>query len=549
MDDPVDVGLLALTPEQRSVVEDCLLKGSGGVGLAVPMGFGKTLTSLVVALMQSPDRPTLVVMSKTLLEVWKGEIKKFFGSSLKVATLHSYPCSEADIGDARLVLATIDTVRRFYREGQIQSRFVELETHNPGQFNQFLVNKYRRPSEPFSKTPGNVVYGIRWGCLVVDEVQRYTNALSQSCHALAAVCAPHRLALSGTVFDEPKSERILGFHLIIDAPEFPRTMPLADALFVSPAFPGVEKHLVRRYDVASFRKPQVRKVVVEHSLMPQEERVYTSIKGTMRHINRELKRFKSVEDVDNARRFSSYLMAVLTYLRQCAVCPLLPVAKASVDIADLANKSHLSDVMVHEVQRLDLAEWLEDPDAARSSRLREMLKVLDAHAGECVVVFTCFRTCIDLARHFVSGRRTFTLTSAMSAKKRHATLDDFRLSGDGVLFLTYDIGGEGLNLQFASSTMLFLDFWWNDGRTSQAEARILRPGQTRDVTFYYFTSNTGVECAVLNKQFEKLSMLEEMRSGPIVTQSKRINVSDIIKLIDAEDNRRMVREIVTRGDA
>ena len=62
--------------------------------------------------------------------------------------------------------------------------------------------------------------------------------------------------------------------------------------------------------------------------------------------------------------------------------------------------------------------------------------------------------------------------------------------------------------------------------------RVLRNGQMSDtVNIYIFTSNTGVEKAVLGKQDQKLDILSEMNTGPITSKISRINVKEIIKMI------------------
>ena len=71
---------------QQEIINECIEKGSGG--LSLPMGTGKTIISLHVALQQCPDRPIIVVASKTLLPSWESEIKKFFGTSSEYQILH-----------------------------------------------------------------------------------------------------------------------------------------------------------------------------------------------------------------------------------------------------------------------------------------------------------------------------------------------------------------------------------------------------------------------------------------------------------------------------
>jgi len=66
---------MELTKFQHDIIKECLKKGSGG--LSLPMGSGKTIIGLKLALEQSGDRPIIVVLSKTLIPNWVNEIKKF----------------------------------------------------------------------------------------------------------------------------------------------------------------------------------------------------------------------------------------------------------------------------------------------------------------------------------------------------------------------------------------------------------------------------------------------------------------------------------------
>ena len=73
-----------LTDYQTEIVRECLAKGGGG--LSLPMGSGKTIISLVLALkyFKQTGRPSLVVASKTLIAGWIQEIEKFLGSKFKL---------------------------------------------------------------------------------------------------------------------------------------------------------------------------------------------------------------------------------------------------------------------------------------------------------------------------------------------------------------------------------------------------------------------------------------------------------------------------------
>ena len=105
-----------------------------------------------------------------------------------------------------------------------------------------------------------------------------------------------------------------------------------------------------------------------------------------------------------------------------------------------------------------------------------------------------------------------------------------------ILLLTYEIGSEGLNLQI-SNTILLVDFFWNDGKTKQAIARILRYGQLSPVVnIYLFTSNTAIEKAMFEKHDLKLTILKELSEGTSKTKLKTMNVNEIIKIVNTEEN-------------
>ena len=127
--------------------------------------------------------------------------------------------------------------------------------------------------------------------------------------------------------------------------------------------------------------------------------------------------------------------------------------------------------------------------------------------------------------------------------KRQKLLKDFENSNNGILLVTYQLGAEGLNLQFAS-TVLLVDFWWNAAKTQQAIGRIFRFGQiSKEINIYFFTSNTGIEKILFNKQKAKLNILNELKTGSIKTKIPTVKMDDIIRLIELEDNKKLLKDI------
>lgn len=541
---------------QRGILEECLKKQNGGMSL--PMGSGKTLLSIILGLEQTKDTklPILVVVSKTLLESWIFEIKKFFEKDeLKYEIMHQDYHSKFDNfkmkEDTRLIITTADVISKYYKKNDIERRFVTHDIVNEGKFNQHQIIRYNVPEEPFStiRNGPSMLFSITWGSLIVDEIQKFTKVSSLRCRGLAAICAIYRWGLSGTMFDEPKIDRILGYHIIINVKGFPRTLPETEKYVRNMAFRGINRTLVTRSVNDAFVSPIVNEKIINHKLTKEEQLIYLSMKTTMKEINNIVKQFKIERDTQGARRFSSYLLALITYLRQSIVFPLLPLATVALDVMDYEEKSKLSSMILKNINEQELEEWLNNPDSVMSSRMRSVVSVLDQHEDERLVVFVCFRTCLDNFMKQLGDMRDrplYTLSSTQSTKARAKTLKEYSETDNGILFLTYELGAEGLNLQ-TSHTILLVDMWWNSGKTQQSIARVLRQGQTSEVVnVYYFTSNTGIERAIFNKHEDKLTVLNELKEGPLVSKIRNMSVKDIIEILNNEDNKHKLNALLTR---
>jgi SNF2 family DNA or RNA helicase len=530
---------------QKGILKECNSRSKAG--LSLPMGAGKTFVSIMLALKKTklnPEKPILVVAAKSLIENWKYEIKKFFGNELNYIVLfHKELKTYKHDPKTRLILTTPEIVKKCYKLHYIENRFVEAERVEG--WGNFMIDRsrYNKPEVPFLniKTGTGFLYSIEFGMFIVDEAQKYTNINTQSCKSLGAICCKQRWVLSGTMFDEPKAERILGYHIILDYPDFPRTLPEAKNAIKSYTFKGVNPTLVKRDTNPMFKEPKINKIIVSHNISHEEQLVYQTLKEVLDVIIRECHEYQALGDVDNFRKFNAYKLALLTYLRQNIVVPLITIANISLNIADITRKDDLSKILNNEYEKLNLQEWLNDENSIKSSRIKEVLKVIDNHKDEKLVVFSCFRTSIDILKYFCD-RNYLSLDSSMDIKKRGTTIEEFQNSNDNVLFLSYDLGAEGLNLQCAH-TVLIVDFWWNTSKTRQAIARVLRYGQkSKVVNIYFFTSNTGIEKALFDKQMDKEIISKELETGPVHSKVRTLKVDELLKLIDIHENTNSVQE-------
>ncbi len=548
-------GYEALNEFQRGILTECVVKGSGGI--SVPLGSGKTIISLVLALVQSlPGERVLIVCAKSLIQSWEAEITKFFGDNLKYEVLRNdrLKCS-IDVWkphpDTQVVITNPTVIGKYYTEYEVAQYFTELR-QVPNRYSYLpplSIKYYMRPSEPFllHTKGGGYLFSVRWGVLIIDEAQCYTKIDTAWCQGIGAICATHRWALSGTLFNEPVVERILGYYVMLDIPSCERSKPDFKKLISSPAYSGLRSTIVHRDSNTAFVPPLVDHRIVHHGLSEEEAKVYTSIREILKRISIRVNELKKQGDKKNVRLFSSYKLAMITYVRQALVSPLLPLASAAVDCADYKKRNGLAHIMSKTFKDLSLDEWLNDEGSAKSSRIREAVDRINQHPNESILIFSCFRVTLQLLTHYLpKDRKVFTIGSTMSTTARGRVIKEFSESGNGILLITYVIGAEGLNLQ-AASTVLLLDFWWNSSMTRQAIGRVLRHGQkAKRITVYYFTCGTGIEGGILSKHQSKERMIQELMTGAMTTKIPKLTLDQIVNLITTEDTNKLLRTTVAK---
>lgn len=550
-----------LTTTQESVVKECLTKNK--FGLSLNLGFGKTVCSLIVLLKKilrshGKDKdgknvyaPALAIVPKTIIASWEHEIKKFFDDTLKYQIItNSFQLDK----DAMLVLSTPDAVRLNYTRYNIREIFVNhiVEQDELYENLQREINDYRYPTKPYNT--GAFFYRTEWSSLIVDEAHKFTNIHSKRCEAICAIYAKNRWLISGTLFDEPKIERLFGYYAMLNWPtsHFPANMPDAKLFIKSADFLGTNATLVTRPFPTGIEGVEVIRTVVQYELRPEEALIYTNMKEVLNVLEKRLKMFKAEGDTDNVRKFVAYILTMILYLRQSIVVPILPIANITLDMSDLGTKkSELSVILMDKFNKLKITDYLNNKTSACSSRLNQILKTIHSHnkATDKIVVFSSFRTTLDLLRHFAEPliEHMFCMESTMSTEKRGKLVRDFtECKRNCIFFATYEIGAEGLNLQCAN-VVIIMDFWWNAGKTKQSVGRVIRNGQkSAKVHVYFYSSNTGMEKALFDKHQDKEICLNEMKTGAMTSKIRKLNMEDLIKLVNYEDSKGNVEYLERR---
>lgn len=550
-DDIFKLGFFQLNAFQKDILYECIDKKTSG--LSLPLGSGKTLISLVLGLyntlINKASNPILIVVSKSLISNWETEIKKFFGENLKYEVVHGSILKNGMHlwkmkPDTKVVLITIDKLAKFYKSHSVDKKFIHQKYIRK---DNIYINEYIEPTTPFLNhvVGGGLFYSIKWSFVIIDEVQKYTNIETLWCQCLGAICADYRWALSGTIFDEPSVKRILGYHIILNVPGKPRSLPTMTELVYHDNFAGLNETLISREKNNAFIPPKVNECIITHELSKEEEKIYTTMKKILIEIKKKAMRAKLYDNIEDLKKFNSYKLVMIGYLRQSLICPLIPITSISLNVCDMKNKSELSELVIQQLKNNGLNDWMDNVESAKSSRIVETIKCVNKHQNERVIIFCCFKSYFDILQYYLLElkKTIFVMTSNMNIKKRHDLLKNFEKSSNGILLITYQLGAEGLNLQFAS-TVLLIDFWWNASKTQQAIGRIFRFGQIADqINVYFFTSNTGIEKMLFQKQKAKLNILNELRVGSIKTKVPKINMDDVIRMIELEDNKTLLKKI------
>ena len=189
-----------------------------------------------------------------------------------------------------------------------------------------------------------------------------------------------------------------------------------------------------------------------------------------------------------------------------------------------------------EFNKLGLNDWLENSDPFYSSRIKSIKEEADKYKDNRIILFSDFRESLNLMMNYFDERPIFSIENNMSIKQRSQTINDFKKSKNGILFLTYKIGSCGLNLQFAD-TVFLTDLTFKHDDHMQAIARINRTGQMAEkINIVKFASNTGIENSILMKQESKLTVSNELKEGPSKSKISTIKMDEAIEFVDLKEN-------------
>lgn len=102
------------------------------------------------------------------------------------------------------------------------------------------------------------------------------------------------------------------------------------------------------------------------------------------------------------------------------------------------------------------------------------------------------------------------ITGNENLKQRRQIIQAFKENRFKVLFMTYGVGSYGLNLQFCNN-IIFADQTFDYSQKIQAEHRIYRIGQEKEVNYYNLICKCGMEGIIKKSLDKKTTLLDEIK--------------------------------------
>ena len=301
------------------------------------------------------------------------------------------------------------------------------------------------------------------GPVVIDEIHNYRNHATTSWKAAKALTAlaSHRIGLSATPINNGMSDLSAELSILLNIDFHIADAVVADAW--RPETRSILYTMMTRFSKDRLGIHFARRIVHDLSV-PVPEAYAEQIVATVKSLRSRPKSEIIYRDE-------------ITYFRLGASSPTAFMASTGVKVHAEFNKN------------------------------ATLLRLLEQHADEPVIVFVVFEETAKELSSLISGREAYLLTGSVPVFQREEILDQFRNTSNGVLVMT-SVGAEGIDLQFCA-TLVNFDLVWNPMVLEQRIGRIDRVGQKKSViTIYNMVVNGSIDECILRTLGRKLGLIQ-----------------------------------------
>ena len=176
----------------------------------------------------------------------------------------------------------------------------------------------------------------------------------------------------------------------------------------------------------------------------------------------------------------------------------------------------------------------------KSNRVSSKMKaVLDTvteilQTGDKMIIVSQWTSVLNIVASCLSSVKgaTFSMfTGNVPIKERQGIMDSFNVpnSNPKILLLSLTAGGVGLNL-VGGNHLLLIDIHWNPQLEVQAQDRIYRFGQRKDVHIYKFICKNTIEERIKQLQERKIEIAQNVLTGHKNTGASKLTFNDLKSL-------------------
>lgn len=348
-------------------------------------------------------------------------------------------------------------------------------------------------------TEAGFVQALTKTVVILDEAQRIKNQKTDTHQAVMKLEADRRWALTGTPLenDLPDLVSILSYV----APEQIK----GDALYYSSSRTAILENVMKRRRKRDVLKdlPAKYRATEKLELTQAQRECYDRLReeGVL-----ELTAYGDKVTVQ-------HVLALITKLKQ--VCNLEPVSGES----------------------------------CKAARLLELLEDIEA-AGEKALVFSQYPVVsLRPLANTLANYGPDIYDGSVSAARRDRILEEFQKRPDKrVLLMSTKTGGLGLTIVEANH-VVHLDQWWNPATMDQAEARIDRPGQTKEMFVTTFICADTIEEWIDDKlaaKREKFDSIIDAHSEDDLSDeslSRQVSEDELFEYFGIQNPRSKVRKV------
>ncbi|KAH8404911.1 hypothetical protein KR222_010414, partial [Zaprionus bogoriensis] len=165
--------------------------------------------------------------------------------------------------------------------------------------------------------------------------------------------------------------------------------------------------------------------------------------------------------------------------------------------------------------------------SSKMLKVQEILEKYVLKSKDKAIVVSQWTSVLDIMRDMLKKEKvdTLSLNGTIPVKDRQNIVDQFNDPNNAkrILLLSLTAGGVGLNL-IGANHLILLDLHWNPQLEAQAQDRIYRVGQKKNVVIYKIVCVDTVEQRIKALQDRKLELADGVLTGKV---SSKLTIDDL----------------------